>query len=206
MTNKLPIILIGTSPRCGSTAYMSLLSLGLGLPAFSEPWSFGMYKEKEKANGYLKYLDYRQKSKKYIVKFWITELDHRSPYHEDMKTGYKILLQRRDIVGQIASWYIAEQTNDWSNNNNKMTQTYSVKIDKFRISKIIVKVTTASFYAENCDIFHKRVYYEDVDFSALPIEYPQKTKQPENITEIRQEIESQMRDIIPTHWKSKNFE
>lgn len=199
---KFPIVLVATSPRSGSTAYMSLLSLSLNIPAFSEPWSFGIYKQKEKTNQYLNYFSFRAKSKKYVVKFWITQLDHRSPYHEDMKTGYRILLQRRDKVGQIASWYIAEKTNNWSNNNSQMTNNYYVDIDKGKISHLIEQVTTSSFYAENCNIFDKRVYYEDIDFSCLPKIYPQKTKQPENINEIRQEIESQMKDIIPKHWRA----
>lgn len=198
---RFPIVVIGTLPRCGSTAYLSLLSLAFNIPAFSEPWSFGIYKKREKTNGYLKYLEYREKSKKYVVKFWINQLEQRSPYHEDMKIGYKILLQRKDIVGQIASWYIAEQTNIWSNNNNQMNKNYTVDINQNKISQIIEYVTTASFYAENCNIFDKRIYYEDIDFSSLPKIYPQKTKQPENINEIRQEIESQMKDKIPKHWR-----
>jgi hypothetical protein len=53
---------------------------------------------------------------------------------------------------------------------------------------------------ENCNIFDEKVFYEDIDFSNLESTIT-KTKLPENMEELRNEIKKQFDDKIPFHWK-----
>jgi len=84
---------------------------------------------------------------------------------------------------------------------DELEKKYIVQIIPKDISVLISKVSNCLFYADHLQIFNQRIYYEDIDFSELKSNY-KKTQQPENINEIRQEIESQMKDTIPKHWRA----
>lgn len=196
---RLPVVVIGTAPRCGSTPYVELLSQQLKLPAFYEPWKPSICTDSSYMQDYTKYIQFKKESSRYIVKFWINELDYRSPYFSDLNTGYKILLQRKDIIGQIASWYIADCRNKFHTLIEEKSQNYIISINPKEISTLIKVLTTSLFFAEHCNIFDKRVYYEDIDFSSLKSPY-KKTIQPSNLAELKQEIEKQLKDTIPAHW------
>ena len=197
---RLPIVVIGTGPRCGSTPYVELLSQQLGLPAFYEPWCHRIYSnDSSYLRSYNQYIEHKKHSNRYIVKFWITDLEQRSPYQDEVMNGYKILLMRRDIVGQIASWYIADSLDKFHTLAQEEERTYIVPINSKDISEKIRVLTRAVFLAEQCSSFNTRLYYEDIDFSALKSPY-KKTIQPSNLAELRQEIEKQLKDTIPVHW------
>lgn len=197
---KLPIVVVGTGPRCGSTPYVEMLSQQLDLPAFYEPWTYRIletnpvYRE-----SYDDYVSMKNRTNRYIVKFWITDLEYRSPYLEDFKSGYKILLRRKDLIGQIASCYIAETLNKFHTLIEEQEIPYRINISSKEISILIRFLTRSFFITENITIFDKHIYYEDIDFSTLKSNY-KKTIQPSNIDEIRQEIEKQLKDSIPIHW------
>ena len=197
---RLPIVVIGTGPRCGSTPYVELLSQQLGLPAFYEPWCHRIYSnDSSYLRSYNQYIEHKKHSNRYIVKFWITDLEQRSPYQDEVMNGYKILLMRRDIVGQIASWYIADYLDKFHTPKEEKEIQYTVEIKPKDISISIRFLTRSLFLVNYCNIFDSRLYYEDLDFSALKSPY-KKTIQPSNLAELRQEIEKQLKDTIPVHW------
>ena len=196
---RLPIVVIGTGPRCGSTPYVELLSQQLNLPAFYEPWCDRVCTDLSYLQIYNQYLEFKKQSNKYIVKFWLADLEHRSPYQSYIKNGYKILLMRRDIVSQIASLYIAEYRDKYHTLKEDQDLSYTVAIEPKDISISIRYLTRSLFLAEHCTIFDARIYYEDIDFSSLKSPY-KKTIQPSNLAELKQEIEKQLKDTIPAHW------
>jgi hypothetical protein len=197
---KFPIAVIGTSPRCGSTAFVELLEQKLKVKVFPEPWCSRIYSsDKSYMKAYVEYLEYRKKSNRYIVKFWLNELDYRSPYHDEINNGYKILLMRRDIVAQLASWYIADRRDKFNTLISEQEENYTIEIKPKQISILISTLTRNLFDAKNLDIFDQRIYYEDIDFSELKSNY-KKTQQPKNLEEIKKEIENQLKDTIPHHW------
>ncbi len=212
--NKFPIVIIGTAPRCGSTPYTDLIAQQLNMTAFHEPWCKKIVKFNEKYNelqliknpflhkdNYLKYIQYKKMTNKYVVKFFTLDMEHRCPYGEELKNGYKILLMRRDVIGQIASWYIADTRKKFHVMNDEIQKNYIISINPTKISQYIEIVTRSCFFSNLYQEVDKKIYFEDVDFSKLQVQYG-KTKQPENINEIRQEIESQMKDTIPKHWRA----
>lgn len=196
---RLPIVVIGTGPRCGSTPYVELLSQQLNLPAFYEPWCDRVCTDLSYLQIYNQYLEFKRQSNKYIIKFWLADLEHRSPYQSYIKNGYKILLMRRDIVSQIASLYIAEYRDKYHTLKEDQDLSYTVAIEPKDISISIRYLTRSLFFAEHCNIFDARIYYEDIDFSSLKSPY-KKTIQPSNLAELKQEIEKQLKDTIPAHW------
>ena len=199
---KLPIVVIGTGPRCGSTAYVELLSQQLNLPAFHEPWQYRITNPNKLFEElYYKYLEFKKTSNKYILKFFISDMEIRCPYYNDFNNGYKILLSRRDLVGQLASWYIADSLDKFQTLLREKEYKYTVLIDSKDISEKIRVLTRSVFLAEQCSSFNARVYYEDIDFSSLKSSF-KKTIQPSNLLEIRQEIEKQLKDTVPLHWLS----
>ena len=199
---NLPIVVIGTGPRCGSTAYAQLLQQTYNIAGFHEPWIYRIYSSnKFYLEHYKQYLQYKKTTNKYIVKFWLHELEHRSPYLDEIKNGYKILLMRKDVVSQLASWYIANYLDKFYTMKNELEKKYVVEIIPKDISILISRLSISLFYADHLQIFDQRIYYEDIDFSKLKTNY-KKTQQPENYEEIKQEIESQMKDTIPKHWRA----
>lgn len=213
--NKFPIVIMGIAPRCGSTPYTHLVQQLLDIPAFHEPWTVRLCRTNKDYNetvfknnpsiyaeSYINYINYREKTNKYIVKFWITDLEYRSPYNNDVKTGYKILLLRKDIVGQIASRYIAECRKKWVSLKQEIEPDYLVNIDRCNISIFIQMTTRFSALTEASTFFNKTIYYEEVDFSKLKNYSFKKTKQPLNLGELRSVIEEQLKDKIPLHWKT----
>lgn len=216
--NKFPIVIMGIAPRCGSTPYTHLVQQLLNIPAFHEPWNVRLYRSNKIYNevsfnenplthveSYIEYINCKVRTNKYIVKFWVTDLEYRSPYNEDVKTGYKILLLRRNIVDQIASRYVAECRKKWVTLKDEKESEYSVNIDRVNISIFIQLTTRTSPLVESAGFFDKIVYYEDIDFSKLKNYQLKLTKQPVNLQELKNEINQQLLDKIPLHWKTNQM-
>ncbi len=200
--DKFPIVIVGVAPRCGSTPYVELLEQKLKTRAFREPWHSKIYSlDKSYLLHYEEYIQYKKTTNKYIVKFMIHDLELRSPYLNEIENGYKILLMRKDIVSQLASWYIANHLDKFHTLKHELEKKYTVEIIPKDISILITRLSRSLFYANHLQIFDQRIYYEDIDFSELKTNY-KKTQQPENYEEIKQEIESQMKDTIPKHWRA----
>ena len=101
--DKFPIVIIGVAPRCGSTPYVELLEQKLKIRAFREPWHPKIYNsDKSYLRHYEEYIKYKKTTNKYIVKFWLHDLQFRSPYLDEIENGYKTLLMRKDVVSQLA--------------------------------------------------------------------------------------------------------
>jgi len=198
---KFPIIVIGVAPRCGSTPFVELLQQRLKIKSFREPWNSKIYRDKFYLEHYTEYMSYKKNTNRYILKFMFHDLEFRSPYLSEMNNGYKILLMRKDIVSQLASWYIANQLDKFHTFKYENKKNYTIEIIPKDISILISRLSRSLFSANHLHIFDQRICYENIDFSELKSNR-QKTNQPENYKEIKQEIESQMRDDIPLHWTS----
>jgi len=199
---KFPIIVIGVAPRCGSTPFVELLEQWLNIKSFREPWHFKIYSsDKIYLEHYTEYMSYKKNTNRYILKFMFHDLEFRSPYLSEMNNGYKILLMRKDIVSQLASWYIADRLDKFHTFKYEKEKKYVIEIIPKDISILISRLSRNLFSVNHLHIFDQRIYYEDIDFSELKSNF-KKTNQPENYEEIKQEIESQMQDEIPRHWRS----
>jgi len=199
---KFPIIVIGVAPRCGSTPFVELLEQWFNIKSFREPWHSKIYSSnKFYLEHYREYMNYKENTNRYILKFMLQDLEFRSPYLKEMDNGYKILLLRKDIVSQLASWYIANQLDKFHTFKYENKKNYTIEIVPKDISILISRLSRSLFAANHLQIFDQRIYYEDIDFSELKSNF-KKTNQPENYKEIKQEIESQMKDEIPRHWTS----
>lgn len=204
---KFPIVIIGTAPRCGSTVLAYTLQKKLNLPIFLEPWSSsGIDKSNESQVLHLQeYLEYRKNNNRYILKFFLHDIEYRSPYYKEIQTGYKIALARKNLIDQVASWYIGDSRKKWRTYKDEVTYDYIVNIDEGNISNYIFRVSRANFFLEHMNFFDARMYYEDLNFQNMPTDFV-KTNLPKNIDELKQQISNQLTNHIPFHWTTKQFD
>lgn len=220
MLKKVPICVIGSAPRCGSTAFTLNLRNKLDIRCFLEPWSqkslnLSLLDKPSELDArhqreIKEYFEFKKYSQEYIVKFFIDDIEYRSPYLEDMKTGYKIGIARRSLINQVASWYIADQRNKYATLNYECEDDYSVNIHQVDLSIYIREVSKRNFLFENCNFLDEKIYYEDIKFDYLQNNPMIKTKLPQNMAELEYAIEKQLKDHIPKHWifsqvNSKNY-
>lgn len=202
---RFPILVIGSAPRCGSTVFVDMINQKLSLPVFLEPWQVHKIPNAHnpKETEYTKYLAYRQKTDRYILKCFLQDIEYRSPYQQEMRSGYKIGIARRNILDQVASWYIADSRKKWQTYKTEVEADYIVNIHDGNISNYIGRVSRSNFYFEHMNCFDQRVYYEDLDLKNTSTDLIL-TKPPKNIEELRQRIAKNLNDIIPYHWKLFN--
>ena len=101
--------------------------------------------------------------------------------------GFKIRLYREDTVGQIASFYIANQRNQWYKRPGDSCEDYSVEIRQHMLEQALVSIIDS-----NDQLFKHRapfditLSYESLGHIENPYNAP--THNPDNLLELRSVI------------------
>ena len=156
---KTPILII-SSPRTGSSVLGSYLQTLYDVPYFKEPDYTG---GKEMTDFY----DYFSQSKNFILKIHYIHLNR---YRSDItnyliENAYKIRIRRKNIVEQIASFYIAtERGLRWHfRNTDQLNLVDTLNIDIAKIKQNILYIKYANYKLKSAPInFDLDLYYEDL--------------------------------------------
>lgn len=160
--SKYPIILIGP-PRSGSSVICAQIGKDFNLPIFSDITYSSDKTEIENCFSFIKDTD------KFVMKFHAHDM-HKYPEWliNKVRSGetYNIKVLRKDIVGQLASAYIAEIRNLYHYDNVDV-DTYSdtIEINLKKISNCIFRMTKFINELENLDVpFDRVLNYEDSQY------------------------------------------
>lgn len=141
--------------RTGSSALALKLSLENSVPSFVEPH---INNERRAA-----FFSAYKKIDRYIVKFMPDQVDIFDPYRELLNSQcYVIKLKRKDIVNQIASFYIASVRDKWWTKDNDIETNYFIPIKLDLIKSSIERILTTEELLNNYNSVDQTVYYEDM--------------------------------------------
>jgi hypothetical protein len=193
---KFPIIIVANF-RTGSTALGQYLANKYNLPFFSEPFN----------NENTCHIDFHKMQfikqimndkKNMVLKFMPLQMGDFSPYEEIMnEPAFTIRLKRKNIVDQVASFYVSEKTEKYFKYKSDQNKKFTIDIDhKFLLKRthiILKNEFLINSMPYNIDL---TLTYEDLGF----IEGTQHvlSDQPDNIQEIKEEIEK----ILRWRWSS----
>jgi LPS sulfotransferase NodH len=155
---KTPILIL-SSPRTGSTVLGSHLRTLYDVPYFREPDQHGDEQMTDFRN-------YFSQSKNFILKCHHIYLNR---YGSDatkylIENAYKIRIRRKNIVEQIASYYVAIQRVKFGfTHKNELNLVDTVDIDIMKIKKHIFYINYANLVLNSSTInFDLDLYYEDL--------------------------------------------
>ena len=165
---KFPTLII-SSPRTGSTILGDYISqLNDHVKFFSEPHL--------NLDHYREFLEYSKNSNNFILKI------HARDYHNydlNLTDFYIIRLQRRDVIDQIASYYLADIRKKFGYDNNNEYKDYMnsmIEYD-FKVIDMIINTTlTFNRFLDNFDrdfsvTFDQDLWYEDLNFDLNKIDF-----------------------------------
>jgi len=137
-----PIVIIANY-RTSSSAFSMYIAKRYGLNRFSEPMQWHAR--------YLEFDQYMNQHKTdFVLKIIADQMDDCRHYREILaRDCYKIRLMRRDIPGQIASYYVARKTRKW----NQL-------IDEERVPRIIKTVRSHLLRAMNTILYNNALLEE----------------------------------------------
>jgi LPS sulfotransferase NodH len=207
---KFPIIII-SSPRTGSNALAEYYWKHYNLKLFSEPdnkivnkdWDVkppGTYVDPQLES----FLQFIEATNRYVVKLQSRNLLRFYPhkYIEQVCTqdAFRIKLQRKDVVAQIASFYIAQKRRnfyyDASTDWTLMAEyTQDIEIDECNIDEQITSINKYNNHSfsqlEKMNIkFDEELYYEDL--GSIEITNSAKTPLPHNYDELLNAIRNRI--------------
>ena len=174
--HKLPIVIVATA-RSGST------SLGLALARhYKVQWLNEPYHFPDTAH---QLSDHHVNKIPYVTKFLIHQLPaleiHQTILNSDC---FKIKLLRNNLVDQIVSLYIGEQTNNWSQQELSIPD-YTVALDSQSMFRTVFNVCYNNKKLENLKInFDLELSYENLNFKETSEKIKFKTSPPTNINDI----------------------
>lgn len=151
-----PIVIIANY-RTSSSALMSSLANKYKIISFSEPSIQDMR--------YSAFSSFYNKNKKnFVLKFMIEQLDDIPEYRKILKEEcYKIRLFRRDIISQIASYYIATRTKRFSQRKEQTIDRYFVRIVPSHLIRHIEIIVKNNLLLKTSALnFDSTIYAEDL--------------------------------------------
>jgi hypothetical protein len=124
----------------------------------------------------------------FVVKFMPDSIPESVLYQMVLdQHNFKIRLRRRDIVGQIASFYTAHITDRWLQRKSESVDNYSINIDTEHLSKLAERIIKNEILLEQSTLqFDLDLYYEDLGIVDAPIHVV--TTKPENYDELAKVI------------------
>lgn len=174
MNNKLPLVIL-SSPRTGSSMILNYLGNLHNIPQhFNEPDGNNQMQEFE---------NYAQINNNYAVKIharhlfkfyqpWVIDQLLNSP------DAYRVRIRRKNIIDQIASFYVAKLTNTWSYAVDK-TNSSDVPIDIIRIKNAVDIIARFNEDLNTINTtFDLDIFYEDLP--PMVDNYYKKTPRPTN--------------------------
>lgn len=202
--NKLPVLIV-SSPRTGSTPLLHYVQkcCGEDIPFFMEPttgnwqpgkkdWSTGKVMEE--------FIATARNSKRFIVKDHIHTLHKHDPSILKSllsESTYKIRLQRRDTIKQVASRYIVWHRNLWHHdiNTKEADQQEDIPLHSDVVLTIhgyinaINKMLIDSNIEFDLDVFYEDLVFEGIGFISTP--------KPRNYNELLEFITYQTKHVWP---------
>jgi hypothetical protein len=198
---KFPIVIIA-SPRCGSGAFGHALEHLYSKTVFFNEPNFGAY------NRMSKFLDYVKSHNNYILKIMASSITS-FPKELQQKffdgTFFTIKLKRTDIVGQIASHYVATKRNKWhyfDKDNVTGFENSAIDIDIKGITQSIEQIKYDVDLVNNLPPADAYYIYEEIKKN-----YPHqisvvKTPYPTNYTEVLEAVSNKVK-IMENHYESR---
>lgn len=195
----LPIVII-TTPRTGSTVYAKHLAEKYNVRFLNEPYDPNIrtieHSEKELLNCF-------GSNENYVAKIMITQLSDMNPTINLVnRAKTKIFLFRKNVIDQIASFYIASSRNWFNTRHTDKIEEYIVPIDTDKLLHSIHFITN-NVYLLNVLYQNKdaniRIDYEDVLNMKLIDKKWTYTKQPINLNEIKDAIRLLLKRINKTY-------
>jgi hypothetical protein len=181
--DKFPIILF-SSPRTGSTILGHYFASTYNLTYFNEPDENNNTNENFKSFLHDKRIDY-------VLKFHARKISFYKNFNIFYNSS-KISIQRKNLVDQIASSYLARKRNVWSygRSSNQLSLEFPVEINLKEIYKAISIITASNDAVKNLRInFDANLFYEDIDWNKLNYdEYSIVTPKPSNYDDIKMTI------------------
>ena len=174
--HKLPIVIVATA-RSGSTSLGLALARHYKVQWLNEPYHFPDTAHQLSAHHVNKI--------PYVTKFLIHQLPaleiHQTILNSDC---FKIKLLRNNLVDQIVSLYIGEQTNNWSQQELSIPD-YTVALDSQSMFRTVFNVCYNNKKLENLKInFDLELSYENLNFKETSEKIKFKTSPPTNINDI----------------------
>jgi LPS sulfotransferase NodH len=166
---KFPTLII-SSPRTGSTILGDYISqIYPHVKFFSEPYL--------NLDHYIEFLEYSKNSNNYILKFHARDI---FDYDLNLSDYYLMRIKRRNIVNQIASYYLADKRNKFGGYipNSKEYKLYNQSIIDFDNQKIDSLIDSTLYFNKCLNKFHRLfnvtfdqdLWYEDIHFDLNKIE------------------------------------
>lgn len=141
--------------RTGSSALAYKLGLENSVPSFVEPH----VNDERKEAFFAAY----KKINRYIVKFMPDQVSMFPPYGDLLTSNcYVIKLQRKNIIEQIASFYIALVRDKWWTKENDDDSDYFIPIRLDLIKLSIERILTTDNLLNNYNNVHQTIFYEDL--------------------------------------------
>lgn len=162
--NKRPIVVL-SAPRTGSTAltaYIRKMSNDSSIQAFYEPDAVG-----GRMNEFLQV--YNSDSKNFIVKTHLMNIERYSPeianFFTTSDSVFRIRIQRKDLIKQIVSYYIAvSRGNKWHYRNvNELDIVDNISIDNSMLQNHVKHIIRGNKILKESKInFDLNLFYEDL--------------------------------------------
>lgn len=157
--NKFPIIIV-SSPRTGSTILAEYISKKYNLKLFSEP-----DENKDITQEFYSYI--KTKNNSFVLKFHARNFS----FYENLDifaNSYLISIQRKNIVEQIASHYVARARNKFIYNKENVEHNEIMDVNLFDIVVNCEKVYVANKALREVKLnFDKKVFFEDLNLQEL---------------------------------------
>ena len=158
MITKFPILILANY-RTGSSSFNHIMSQQYNLKKIAEP---------HLDHSRMQTLSEMVKNKQtnFTVKFMPDQLNEHQIYYDIYNSDcYKIKLQRKDKIAQIASYYIAYVSGTWHSENPAVRgEKYYIPIHHDDINYSIDKILDNDKMLDEMDIkFDQALYYEDLN-------------------------------------------
>jgi len=147
-------IIVIANYRTGSTAFCDIVANTTGLLNVDEIFHRAVDK-----TTYKKYHDHGC-----VIKIMPDQFDHPA-VDSLLQTSWIIGITRRDIVAQIASFYICHMTGQWHNLKNTSTKNYNVPIDKDELENQVRYIVdmNSKYQILSEQYCTQQYYYEDIN-------------------------------------------
>jgi hypothetical protein len=182
---------IMAAPRTGSNVLAAQISASLEPLPWHIPHQPGLghrcfYEPDEDANIWAVYQSaIAHSDPQFVVKI----MSKQAHLYQDIlnSNSYKIRLYRTDTIGQIASFYVADQRNIWYQRPGITYENYSVDIDLSRLAQVVTNIISSNdLLITNPASFDITLSYESL--GAIDSAWKARTHAPDNIADLRTAI------------------
>lgn len=184
-------LVVLASYRTGSTALCDLLAKKYMIKNFDEVYHLRFPWRTKQFN------IWRARNYKTIIKIMPDQMPPHKEQEKIFADAFVIGITRRDVVAQIASFYICHITQHWHDFKNNIAKNYIIDIDKFELENQVRHIVNMNsqyqlLAQQHCMI---QYYYEDIKDKLLDSDFITYHK-PANYDEICQTVGTVLSKII----------